>query len=708
MQPRLLKKAVASGQRHSPSKPCPKCGGVQEKEHPTLPHCWGFVYEDGRSFVCTQSDEGAVKEIRPGEWLHRLEQPGITLQEYADHKRLPVEFIKSLGVSEIFYDKAPALRIPYLNSSGEAVAIRFRIALKGSERFRWKNGSRGSTLYGANVLKDFTDDLIVLCEGESDCHTLWYHDIPAVGLPGASTWKEEWAEDLKKFKAIYVIIEPDSGGENVKKWLAQSSIRSRVKLVSLKGFKDPSELHTHNPDGFKKSFESFLAAAVQWLDEEERERREKREAAWEKCEAIASAPDILDRFIQSYSKFAVGEERLARLVYLALSSRFLKLPISVIVKGASSAGKSFNTDVVLKFFPPSAYYQLSAMSDRALAYTEESLSNRFLYLNEANAMHSDFLNYILRTLLSEGRIVYLTLEPGADRKMRNRLISKEGPTGLIVTTTAVKIHHENETRMLSIPVNDSPEQTKKIMLKQAQRVNESESFDYSEWHAFQDWLGLSEHRVHIPFAQTLAELIPPFATRLRRDFPALLNLIWTHAMLHQASRERDANGFVIATIDDYSAVRKLVADLISEGAEASIPEDVRRVVKAVEDIIDGQSFKSASVTEIAQRCQINKATVSRWVKKAGDYLKNLETQKGRPAQLRVGEPLPVDRAVLPTIEELTAACNGTTLCNSGRNGTKRKINKGLNGSVAVLHRIRKVHHPSPSPSSSSSSSSSMN
>ncbi len=44
-----------------------------------------------------------------------------------------------------------------------------------------------------------------------------------------------------------------------------------------------------------------------------------------------------------------------------------------------------------------------------------------------------------------------------------RLIEREGPTGLIVTTTQVGLHPENETRLLSVPANDTPEQTAAIL-----------------------------------------------------------------------------------------------------------------------------------------------------------------------------------------------------------------------------------------------------
>ena len=73
------------------------------------------------------------------------------------------------------------------------------------------------------------------------------------------------------------------------------------------------------------------------------------------------------------------------------------------------------------------------MSERALAYSEEPLSNRFLVLIEAGGA-GDMANYLVRSLLSEGRLCYETVEKTPEG-MKARLIEREGPTGLLVTTT---------------------------------------------------------------------------------------------------------------------------------------------------------------------------------------------------------------------------------------------------------------------------------
>ena len=50
------------------------------------------------------------------------------------------------------------------------------------------------------------------------------------------------------------------------------------------------------------------------------------------------------------------------------------------------------------------------MSKRAMAYDDEPLVHRVLVLYEAHAIASETGNYLLRSLLSEGLVRYLTVE----------------------------------------------------------------------------------------------------------------------------------------------------------------------------------------------------------------------------------------------------------------------------------------------------------
>jgi hypothetical protein len=593
----------------------------------------------------------------PGDNTATAQHPGCTLAAYAAAKHLPVEFLRSLGLTQITLSGTPAVRIPYLDESGVEAAVRFRIALDDKDRFRWRRGSK-ARLYGLDRLGAAVGE-IALVEGESDCHTLWHAGVDAVGLPGAGSWNENRdAASLDKFGTIYVVIEPDKGGDSIRKWLDKSRIRNRAKLVSLAPFKDSSALYLDGPARFAERWRDALAAAVPWKDQAEHEAQAAREAAWRDCRVLAHHTDILSHSVQVLRHSGlVGEERPIKLVYLAVTSRLLDRIVSVAIKGPSSGGKSFLVEKVLSLFPPDAAHVLTAMSERALAYGNEPLAHRMVVLYEAAGLTGVFGSYLARSLLSEGRICYETVEKTKDG-LRARRIEREGPTGLVTTTTAVRLHPENETRLFSVTVTDTPEQTKAIMRAQAECRRCADNLDVGPWHALQRAIAFEPAPVLIPFARVLADLIPAVAVRLRRDFPTVLALIEAHALLHQATRMRTPEGAVMATFEDYSAVRELVANLISQGVDATVPKPIRETVIAVSEL-QSETIGGVSVANLAKKLQLDKSSASRRVSSATamGYLKNLEDKRGRPARLLTGDPLPNDIDVLPTVETLTERCS---------------------------------------------------
>jgi hypothetical protein len=241
-----------------------------------------------------------------------------------------------------------------------------------------------------------------------------------------------------------------------------------------------------------------------------------------------------------------------------------------------------------------------------------------------------------------------------------------------LTTTQIQIHAENETRLLSIPSNDSPEQSREVFRALARDKIKP---DVEKWHALHHWIANGEHRVHIPYRGILAELLPTNATRLRRDFERLLSLIHAHAILHQATREHDREGRITANIDDYSVVRDLVDDLIAASIEASVAPGVRETVDAVRKLTSEYSLKrnelnrngiAETVPAITQKILavelgIDKSTASRRIRQAiaTGYLIDCQDRRGRPMDLQIGEPMPSDRSVLPTaadVQRLMRCC----------------------------------------------------
>jgi putative DNA primase/helicase len=176
-------------------------------------------------------------------WSVRPQAHGLTLADLAQAKRLPVESLKKWGVETVDYRGHPAVHIPYWDSVGK-VTSRFRLNLKQEPRLLWRKGSK-TLLYGLSQLPKFQEaGWILLVEGESDCWTAWHFGIPALGLPGKTNWKSEWATHLKGLK-VYLWQEPDAPELPAK---VARNLPDLLVIQAPPGIKDISEAHLQGRD----------------------------------------------------------------------------------------------------------------------------------------------------------------------------------------------------------------------------------------------------------------------------------------------------------------------------------------------------------------------------------------------------------------------------------------------------------------------------
>jgi hypothetical protein len=99
--------------------------------------------------------------------------------------------------------------------------------------------------------------------------------------------------------------------------------------------------------------------------------------------------------------------------------------------------------------------------------------------------------------------------------------------------------------------------------------------------------------------------------------------------------------------------------MVSEGVQAIVPETVRETIEAVAQL-STEAAGPVSLGQVATTLRVDKSAASRRVRVAldGGYLINDETKKGRPAKLRLGDPLPAEVPILPTPEMLEEAIRG--------------------------------------------------
>lgn len=361
----------------------------------------------------------------------------------------------------------------------------------------------------------------------------------------------------------------------------------------------------------------------------------------------------------------IGDTKLPIIAYLTMVSALRSDPVSLLIKGPASSGKSYALNCAKRYLPDDAYKQFEGMSEKALLYLGDQLDLRHktLIIQEAAGISSGHGRVFLRQLLTEGEIRYATVQSTNDGLVGTELPPVEGPVGLIMTTTASSIHHEDESRMLSFHIDDSSERTAEILVARTMRsATEPTEEELQVYHSAFESLKDANVDSRVPFATEIAIALPVSHTRILRDFPKVIALVETVALLHKEYREVDADGCVMATLEDYEFVRELLNESISQGIEATVPRGVRQVVEAVADLSghnDGSNDPfsyASSVTqhEVAEHLGVHRSTISRNVFAAisAGYLEDWNQGQGRPSQLKIGERELPSRNVLPSPESI--------------------------------------------------------
>jgi len=253
---------------------------------------------------------------------------------------------------------------------------------------------------------------------------------------------------------------------------------------------------------------------------------------------------------------------------------------------------------VLSLLPEEGVVKRSGLSAKALFRTEVDLRGAVLYLQEVAG--SEGAEFAIRVMQSDGRLVYEATEKTPDGDMRNVVYEKEGPVVIVQTTTSLHIHHENETRVLPIYIDESQEQTQRIV-KSALRRAKGEGDDDPEerehllrvWH---DAIRLLEPgKVIIPYADRIE--VPTSAVRVRRDVSKILDLVRIVAWLRQHHRERDERGRILAAEEDFRKALELVAGSLMRAWKALAPleEAVLEAIKRLPEARQQNGFKRSDL-----------------------------------------------------------------------------------------------------------------
>ena len=382
-------------------------------------------------------------------------------------------------------------------------------------------------------------------------------------------------------------------------------------------------------------------------------KKVKNEVVREEALGLLQDDNFFGEFLKDVERSGlVGEERNAILLYIAAISALLSHPINVIVKGLSSAGKNFLVTRVLRLIPEEATREITSSSAQAWVYGDTAFQHKIVYLQERNdsagAIHP------VRLLISEGRLVRIVTAREGKNFVTKRFVA-EGPIASISTTTKNRLEVDDETRHVSVWVDESAQQTRRVM--QGYLSREAPLFDHeiSVWHEVHrliaeraswpimlpDWFDLVADRA---YAGNVAA---------RRYFPAFVETVRVIALIRSFQENPELGkkrAMISVDFSDYALAATILdrvfVDSLRRGFDANLETRL-----AVATLAKERSGAGVGVAELAASLNISDTQAYRRLQNAAEA--GMIARSNAPAKNNSKLFLPTPRPrFVPRPEEL--------------------------------------------------------
>ena len=332
---------------------------------------------------------------------------------------------------------------------------------------------------------------------------------------------------------------------------------------------------------------------------------------------MLASPDLIDQIVNDIEAMGVtGETELAKIIYLVGTSRLLDRPLAAIVRGHTSAGKSYIINTVAKLFPPEMVIHAHRITPQALVHLPRgSLVRRFVVAGERSLRRdSDAVEATraLREMLGDGFLSKLITVKHKDGHTTQR-IYQPGPISYVESTTlgATEILDEDRSRCLLLTVDESQEQTARVIMGEAARratvhVPSGDVEPIVLKHRALQRMS-KPVRIQIPYAPEVGKQFPATTVEARRMFPHLLSLVEASALLHQYQRAPvdETSKVIVATPEDFQLATNLLSEYLSQQlygvpskSAVKLWEDLRQHGKKTFTIAEAATISSKSYTAV--------------------------------------------------------------------------------------------------------------
>lgn len=441
-----------------------------------------------------------------------------------------------------------------------------------------------------------------------------YEILSCYGTNGLTEEHQQAIKELKQLEEIIFFFDNDTAGkEAVKKYGAMlKADYPKLKLTQAEPInKDINEtLQGHEESIF---IELLNNRKDIFLSTENKTTEPPQTVNASTSIDFLQRKHLLENLNQLIGKAGiVGEENSRMLLFLIIISYVNKSPLHALVQGSSGSGKTHIISRIADMMPQEDVLRFTRITESSLYnWGEFDLFQKVVIIEDLDGLKEDAL-YALREFISNQ--VLRSSVTIKDKKGNNKSSHKivKGQFSSLSATTKGETYEDNMSRSFLIAVDESKEQTQKIIQYQNRKnAGEIDPQEQQKAIAFIQNIvrNLKHYEIVNPYATKL--LLPDKVHKIRRLNEMYQAVIKQVTFLNQYQRKLTNNNQLITEIEDIEQATEILFESIVlkvDELDGSLRQFFERLKKYVKN--ENQDF---ILREVRQELNVSKTQVFRYI-----------------------------------------------------------------------------------------------
>jgi DNA primase len=283
-----------------------------------------------------------------------------------------------------------------------------------------------------------------------------------------------------------------------------------------------------------------------------------------KCKEFLAKPNLIKRLNDLIGQAGVVGEETNRIFLFGIASSY-KMPetLHALIQGTSGSGKTHLLAKVSNFIPKEGKKNFTRVTEGSLYnYGMYDLSHQLICIEDLDGMKEE-AQLAFRELQSKGVIISSTSSKDENGNVNAYERIVYGPIASLSCTTKGEVYEDNMSRCFLIAVDESHEQTIKIIQyqnkKSAGQIDEKREQQITEF--LQHCIRLVKpYGVINPYADKVH--LPEEAHKIRRLNGLYQAFVKQITLLHQYQRRTDAQGRLISEKEDLQVAAEIMFESI--------------------------------------------------------------------------------------------------------------------------------------------------